>query len=271
MPPGLRGVAARLLFALLVAVGLAFLTLPVLALLLRVPISALGSYITRPIVRDALLLSLLTTLVSLGLMLLFGTPTAYLLARRRFPGKRLVETLVEIPLVLPPAVAGVALLLAFGRRGLFGPLIEGAGFDIAFSTAAVVLAQTFVAAPFYVKAARSAFQAVPRDLVDAASTDGAHAGERFRYVLLPLAMPGIVGGAVMAWARSLGEFGATILFAGNFEGRTQTMPLAIYTTLESDLDAAIVISGILVVASFGLLITFRLLSGRQLDVVGLGE
>jgi molybdate transport system permease protein len=256
---------------LVVALFTAFLTLPIVALLLRVPVSTLADYATRPIVVDALLLSLYTSLISLGLMVLLGTPLAYLLGRHTFPGKRVLETLVEIPLVMPPAVAGVALLLAFGRRGLLGPLIEGTGFDIAFSTAAVVLAQTFVASPFYVRAARAGFQSVPVELEDAAASDGAGRWARFRHILLPLALPGMVGGAVMAWARALGEFGATILFAGNFEGRTQTMPLAIYSALESDLNAAIVLSAILVVASFALLITFKLLSGRRFDVVGMGE
>jgi molybdate transport system permease protein len=251
-----------------VALFMGFLALPVVALLLRVPLSALGEYAVRPVVLEALQLSLLTSLISLGLIALLGTPTAYALGRYDFRGKRVLETLVEVPLVMPPAVAGVALLLALGRRGLLGPVFEEVGLDIAFSTTAVVLAQTFVASPFYVKAARSAFQAVPGELEESAATEGAGTWARFRRIVLPLALPGIAGGAVMAWARALGEFGATILFAGNFIGRTQTMPLAIYTTLESDLDAAIVLSAILVVVSFTLLLAFKALTGRQLDVVG---
>ncbi len=256
---------------LVVALFLGFLTLPVVALLLRVPVEALWSYTSNPIVLDALGLSLLTTLLSLALMLLLGTPVAYMLARYSFAGKHVLDTLVELPLVMPPAVAGVALLLAFGRHGLLGSVLEGAGLDLAFSTAAVVLAQVFVASPFYIKAARSAFQNVPVELDESAATEGAGRWARFQKIVLPLALPGMAGGAIMAWARSLGEFGATILFAGNFQGRTQTMPLAIYTALESDLNAAIVLSAILVVASFALLITFKVLSGRQLDVVGLGQ
>ncbi len=256
---------------LAVSLFVAFLVLPLAAVLLRVPLSTLADYAARPIVLDALGLSLFTSLVSLALILLFGTPVAYLLGRYRFPGKRILETLIELPLVMPPAVAGVALLLAFGRRGLLGPIFDSLDLDIAFSTAAVVLAQTFVASPFYLKAARLAFAGVPRQLDEVAATEGAGRWARFARIILPLALPGITSGAVMAWARSLGEFGATILFAGNFEGRTQTMPLAIYTALESDLNAAIVLSAILVAASFVLLITFKLLSGRQLDVVGLGE
>jgi len=264
-------IAGNLVLSVTVALFAAFLTLPVVALLLRVPLATLGDYMTQPIVLNALALSFLTSLLSLLIMLVFGTPVAYLLGRHRFRGKRLLETLVEIPLVLPPAVAGVALLLAFGRRGLLGPAVESAGLDIAFSTTAVVLAQTFVASPFYVKAARSGFQSVPVELEESAATEGAGRWDRFRRIILPLALPSMVGGMVMAWARALGEFGATILFAGNFQGRTQTMPLAIYSALESDLDAAIVLSAILIVASFALLITFRLLSGRQLDIIGMGD
>jgi molybdate transport system permease protein len=256
---------------LLVAVAVSFLTLPILALLLRVPITDLWDYATRPIVHDALILSLFTTLCSIVLMLVFATPLAYLLARHRFPGKRLLETLVEVPLVMPPAVAGIALLLAFGRRGLLGPLLQGASLDLAFSTAAVVLAQTFVAAPFYIGSARAGFQSIPPDLLASASTEGAGSWARFRHILLPLALPGILSGLVLAWSRALGEFGATILFAGNFEGRTQTMPLAIYTALESDLNAAIVLSALLIVASFALLITFKLLSHKPADVIGLDQ
>jgi molybdate transport system permease protein len=263
-------VLGNLALSVVSAIFCAFLALPVVALLMRVPISTLGEYLSHPVVQDGLRLSLITTVCSLGLIVAFGTPLAYSLGRYRFPGKRLVETLVEVPLVMPPAVAGVALLLAFGRRGLLGPAAEGVGLELAFSTAAVVLAQCFVASPFYVKAARSAFQSVPSELEETAATEGAGRWARFAHVVLPLALPGIAGGAVMAWARALGEFGATILFAGNFQGRTQTMPLAIYTALESDLNAAIVLSSILVVASFALLLTFKLISGRQLDVVGMG-
>ncbi len=264
-------VVGRAALALAIALFVAFLSLPIIALLLRVPLTSLPDYLGRPLVLDALLLSLGTSLVSLALMVGFGTPLAFVLARRNFVGKRVLDTLVDLPLVLPPAVAGIALLLAFGRRGLLGPTLEGAGIEIGFSTAAVVLAQMFVASPFYVKAARTAFQDLPRELEEVAATDGASAWARFRHVLLPLALPGMASGAIMAWARALSEFGATILFAGNFQGRTQTMPLAIYTALESDLDAAIVISAVLLVASLAILIAFRLLSGKHFGVVGFGE
>jgi molybdate transport system permease protein len=269
--PNLGQVAGRAALALAIALFVAFLSLPLIALLMRVPVGDLPDYLGRPLVRNALLLSLFTSLVSIGLMLGLGTPLAFVLARRNFPGKRVLDTLVDLPLVLPPAVAGIALLLAFGRRGLLGPILEGTGLDIAFSTAAVVLAQTFVASPFYVKAARAAFQDVARELEESAATDGAGGWARFRHVLLPLALPGITGGAIMAWARALSEFGATILFAGNFEGRTQTMPLAIYTALESDLNAAIVLSGVLLVASLAILVAFRFLSGKQTGMIGFGS
>ncbi|MGA7729867.1 MAG: ABC transporter permease [Chloroflexia bacterium] len=269
--PNWGQVAGRAALALAIALFVAFLSLPLIALLMRVPVGDLPDYLGRPFVRNALLLSLFTSLGSLGIMLGLGTPLAFVLARRNFVGKRVLDTLVDLPLVLPPAVAGIALLLAFGRRGLLGPILEGTGLDIAFSTAAVVLAQTFVASPFYVKAARAAFQDVPRELEESAATDGAGAWARFRHVLVPLALPGITGGAIMAWARALSEFGATILFAGNFEGRTQTMPLAIYTALESDLNAAIVLSGVLLVASLAILVAFRFLSGKQTGLVGFGS
>jgi molybdate transport system permease protein len=260
-----------LLLALAAALCLAFLTLPLLALLMRVPFDTLLSYLAEPVVLDALRISLISSLTSLALMLLFGTPVAYLLGRYNFRGKAIVETLVELPLVLPPAVAGVALLFAFGRRTPVGDFLHSVNLDIAFTVFAVVLAQTFVAAPFYIRSARAGFQSVPRDLMEMAQTQGASSLQIFRHVVLPLALPGVAGGMVMAWARSVGEFGATILFAGNFQGTTQTMPLAIYTALESDINAAIVLSAILVVTSFALLITFKLLSGKQVDVVGLGE
>ncbi len=269
--PAWAPLLGRLMLALTGAVCLAFLTLPLLALLLRVPLADLPHYLANPIVLDALRLSLVSSLCSLALMVLLGTPLAYGLARTHFPAKRLVETLVELPLVLPPAVAGVALLFAFGRRTPLGSVLRDLNVEVAFTLAAVVMAQAFVAAPFYIKSARVGFQSVPHELVEVAQTQGAGSMQTFRHIIVPLALPGIAGGAVMAWARAVGEFGATILFAGNFQGRTQTMPLAIYTALESDANAAVVLAGMLVVSSFALLITFKLLSGRQSEVVGSGE
>lgn len=257
----------RLVVALLSGLCVAFLSLPILALLLRVPVDTLPGYLGESLVLDALRVSAISSLCSLALMVALGTPVAYLLSRFRFPGKRVIETILELPLVLPPAVAGVALLFAFGRRTPFGGLLRDFNIEVAFTLAAVVLAQTFVAAPFYIKSARVGFQGVPRDLLESAATQGASAWQSFRYVVAPLALPSVAGGAIMGWARAVGEFGATILFAGNFQGRTQTMPLAIYTALESDINAAVVLAAILVLTSFTVLLTFKLLGGGKLDLV----
>jgi molybdate transport system permease protein len=246
--------------------ALAFLLLiglPVLALLLRtIPGGALGDYLTDPQVVAALRLSLLTTAITLLLTVVLGTPLAYVLARRRFPGKGLLDSLVDLPMVLPPAVAGIALLIAFGRRGLFGAWLGGLGIELAFTPAAVVMAQSFVAAPFYVRSARAGFAAVDPALEGVSRTLGVSSFGTFQRVTVPLAMPALLGGAVMTWARALGEFGATIMFAGNFAGRTQTMPLAIYAALESDLNVSLTLATILVVASFAVLFVFRSLVRR---------
>jgi molybdate transport system permease protein len=180
-----------------------------------------------------------------------------LLARRDFRGRGVVDTLIDLPMVLPPAVAGIALLVTFGRRGLLGPYLEAAGLSLAFTTAAVVLAQVFVAAPFYIKAATAGFGGVERELEQAAEIDGASPWRVFRYITVPLAWPVLLGGAVMTWARALGEFGATIIFAGNFPGRTQTMPLAIYIGLELDLGVALTLSALLLAVSFGVLFVVK--------------
>ncbi len=250
-------VLAALVFALLIV-------LPVAAILARAVAGAdafgVGS---RPVVVEALRLSLLTTGLTLVLTLLFGTPVAWLLARRDFPGRSLLDGLVELPMVLPPAVAGIGLLMAFGRRGLLGPLLASLGLTVGFTTAAVVLAQVFVAAPFYVRAAKVGFQGVDRELEEMAATLGGSGWAVFWRVTVPLAFPSLLTGAAMCWARALGEFGATIMFAGSFQGRTQTMPLAIYSALESDLEAALALSAILVVVSFGLLGLVRLVARRS--------
>jgi molybdate transport system permease protein len=229
---------------------LAYLLFPLLAMILRVNPSALLANITNPEVGQAIWLSMLTTVCSTGLGLAFGTPLAYLLARRRFRGRSLLDTLVELPMVLPPSVAGIALLIAFGRRGMIGAWLSDAGVSIAFTTLAVVLAQTFVAAPFYIKTAVAGFAGVERELEQAAMIDGAAPAQVFAWITLPLAWPVLLGGLVMSWARALGEFGATILFAGNFPGRTQTMPLAIYLGFEQDIDLSLTLALILLGVSF---------------------
>jgi len=243
--------------------------IPVVAIFLRVlPQEMIWEVARRPIVLEALRLSLLTTALTLALSIVLGTPLAYLLARRRFRGQALLDSLIELPMVLPPAVAGIGLLMAFGRRGLFGPFLASLGITVGFTTAAVVIAQFFVAAPFYVRAARAGFLGVDRELEHVAHTLGVSRWATFWRVTVPVAFPSLLGGAVMCWARALGEFGATIMFAGSFQGRTQTMPLAIYGALESDLDAALVLSAILVVVSFGVLVALRLFVGRRLLAVG---
>jgi len=236
----------------------AFLILPILGLLQRALVNGgLLDAIRRPIVYEAIRLSMWTTLAVLVLTLVFGSPLALVLARRRFRGIILLDSVVDLPIVLPPAVAGLALLLTFGRRGVFGPQLSALGIELPFTTAAVVVASLFVAAPFYIRAARSGFLAVPREYEEAARVEGANEWQVFRFVTVPVAMPALFGGAVLCWARALGEFGATIMFAGQFLGRTQTMPLAIYAALESDTDAALGLSVILLVISFVLLVLFR--------------
>jgi len=240
------------------------IVLPIVAILARaLTATDLLAAVSKPVVLEALRLSFLTSGLTLVITLVLGTPVAWLLARRDFPGRSWLDGLIELPMVLPPAVAGIGLLMAFGRRGLLGPTLAGMGITGWFTTVAVVLAQVFVAAPFYVRAARVGFQGVDRELEEMASTLGASGWVSFWRVTAPLAFPSLLTGAAMCWARALGEFGATIMFAGSFQGRTQTMPLAIYAALESDLDAALALSAILVVVSFGLLWLVRLAARRS--------
>jgi len=259
----------RLLLFASSAALLLLLLLPLAAIFIRgIPEGAFSRALDDPIVRQALTLSLITTSISLLLSLVIGTPVAFLLARYRFRGHQLLDTLVDLPMVLPPAVAGVALLMAFGRRGVAGSFLSDLGIEIPFTTLAVILAQTFVAVPFYVRSARAGFEAVDAGLEEVAATLGAGRSTIFRTVTVPLALPALLGGAVMAWARALGEFGATLMFAGNFAGRTQTMPLAIYQTLESGrLDAALALSIILVVVSFSVLLLFKVIVRRSTGAV----
>jgi molybdate transport system permease protein len=251
--------SGELLVAVPAALFLAFIIAPVSALFLRSTPSAFFAALRQADVQEALRLSALTTSISLSCAIVFGTPVAYLLARWSFPGRRLIDTLVDLPIVVPPAVAGVAVLIAFGRRGIFAPALDAAGIHLSFSTAAVVLAQLFVASPFYVRAARAGFLGVDRRLEEASATLGSGGFETFRRITIPLALPSLIGGAVLAWARALGEFGATIMFAGNLVGVSQTMPLAVYLKLESgDLPAALALSIVLVLTSLGVLLVVRL-------------
>lgn len=241
-----------------------FLGLPLLAIFLKVwPQEGMWETLQRPLVIQALRLSVITSLSSLVLALLLGTPVAYLLARYRFRGAAVLDTLIDLPMVLPPTVAGVALLMAFGRRGVLGTWLDAVGVQIGFTTTAVILAQSFVSAPFYIRAARAGFQSVDQELERVAYTLGHSECSTFFRVTVPLALPALLGGAVMAWARALGEFGATIMFAGNLIGRTQTMPLAIYIAMESDLAVALVLSAMLILVSFSVLFLVRSLLHRS--------
>jgi molybdate transport system permease protein len=240
------------------AAGLVFLVLPLAGLVLRAPWESLPQRLTAPGVLAALRLSLQTATLATVLCLLLGVPLAWLLARVDFRGRRLVRALVTVPLVLPPVVGGVALLLVFGRRGVVGLWLDQTfGVTLAFTTTGVVLAEAFVAMPFLVIAVEGALRGADRRYEEAAATLGAGRWTAFTRVTLPLVAPGVVAGAVLCWARALGEFGATITFAGNFQGRTQTMPLAVYLALETDLQAAIVLSLILLTVSVGILAGLR--------------
>ncbi|POM23878.1 Molybdenum transport system permease protein ModB [Actinomadura rubteroloni] len=249
---------APLVLVLPALVGLAFLVLPLVGLLARAPWATLGPRLAEPQVREALRLSLVTATLATALCVLFGVPLAWLLARVPFPGVRLARALVTVPLVLPPVVGGVALLLVLGRRGLVGRWLDEAfGVTLPFTTAGVVLAETFVAMPFLVISVEGALRAADRRYEEAAATLGAGRWTVFRRVTLPLVAPGIAAGAALCWARALGEFGATITFAGNFPGRTQTMPLAVYLALENDPQAAIVLSLVLLAVSVAVLAALR--------------
>ena len=242
----------------LAALTLAFLIVPFAALLIRAPWSSLGGLLGRPIVTDALRLSLVSALAATALSLIGGVPLAWTLARTDFPGRSLVRGLVLLPMVLPPVVGGAALLFAFGRRGLVGgPVYDGTGFLLPFSLWGVIAANTFVALPFLVVTVEAGLRSADRRYEDAAATLGAGRWMILRRVTLPMVLPSIVAGAVLCWARALGEFGATATFAGNLQGRTQTMPLAVFLALESDRDAAIALSLVLVAVSLAVLVPLR--------------
>jgi molybdate transport system permease protein len=251
------GISGKWLVLTAAGIALLFLALPLLALMLRAVQNHAWDTLTTGVVTDAIVLSLWTTFWSVILTLIFGTPLAFAFARWRFPFKRFLVVLVELPVVLPPAVAGLALLMTFGRRGMFGPLLESLGISLPFTTAAVILAQTYVAAPFYIRAAQVGFQGVPDEIEDAARVDGAGGAALFFLVTLPLASRALVAGLILSWARAAGEFGATILFAGSLQRRTQTMPLLIYNILERDINAAVATGVILIGLAFMALLLSR--------------
>ncbi len=261
----------RTLFAVATLFAL-FLGLPVLSLVVRALVDgSLRDAITTQVVLDALVLSLFTTTISLTITLVLGLPLAFVLARRSFRGKSLLEAVVDLPIVLPPSVAGLALLLVFGRRGLLSAPFDFLGISVPFTTIAVILAMTFVSAPFFIRSARTGIAGVDGDLEDAARVDGATERQLFRSITVPLAGTALAAGLVLTWARSLGEFGATIMFAGNIEGRTQTLPLVVYSEFQGgDLDASIAAAAILVLAAFGVLVAVRVFHwGRIMDARGL--
>jgi molybdate transport system permease protein len=241
-------------------VALTFLVLPILAIFIHVSPGRLIDQLSNPVVGDALLVSFKTTLIAQALVLLFGTPTAYLLASRRFPGRSLCITLVELPLVLPPAVAGIGLLAAFGRFGLLGSSLRSLGVTLPFTQSAVTIAVAFVASPLYVRQAIAAFEAIDPNLIAASRTLGAGPARTFFRVVLPLARGGLAAGEALAFARGLGEFGATIMFAGSLQKVTQTLPLAIYAEFEVNFDVTLAISALLVLISAALLISLKLTS-----------
>jgi molybdate transport system permease protein len=251
-----RGVPAALLAPALIALG--FLLVPLLGLLVRAPWGRLGTILRGTDVTTALWLSLWTASAATVVSLVLGVPLAWVLARSRFRGLRLLRALVTLPLVLPPVVGGVALLLAFGREGLVGRLLDRwFGLTIPFSPLAVVMAETFVAMPFLVITVEGALRTAQPGFEEAAATLGASRLATFRRVTLPLTAPSVAAGAVLCWARALGEFGATITFAGSFPGRTQTMPIQVYYALENDPDAAIALSLVLLVVSVAVLVALR--------------
>ena len=245
---GIFGPAATVIYLL-------FIGLPVLALLIRA--AQHGNFLTglvSDLALTALRLSLITSGISMGIILLVGTPFSYLLARNTSWILRIVDSLIELPIVLPPVVAGVAMLMAFGRQGVLGPVLETLGISLPFTTGAVVFAQIFVAAPFYIRSAKLGFQSVARDYEDISQTLGISPWGTFWRLTVPLAAPSLLTGFALAWARSLSEFGATIMFAGNLMGKTQTMPLAIMTAMESSLDSALALSVLLLAGSVTILI-----------------
>lgn len=260
-PSSSHEIALKAGLGLLLTLAMAFIALPVLALFLRSPMDTIIDTLHDPVVIDALRLSLMTSTITTITVVIMGTPIAYVSARFSYPGKELADSLIDLPVIMPPAVAGIALLVAFGRMGLVGHYLNSNfGISIAFTTMAVIIAQVFVSSPFFIRQARTSFEDVDISLENAARTLGASRFYTFVHVILPIAMNGLISGAIMAFARSLGEFGATIMFAGNFQGRTQTMPLAIYTAMQGDLDVSLCLSIILVAFSFAVIVLVKTLT-----------
>jgi molybdate transport system permease protein len=256
-------VTFRVVLTAALAVALCFLTLPIVAIFVDAGPLDLVASLGEPGALEALRLSLVCTSIAVAIIVLVGTPAAYLLATRRFRGRATVVTLIELPLVLPPAVAGIGLLAALGPNGLLGGLVEDAGLRLVLTTAGVIVALTFVAAPFYLRQAQTAFEAVDRTWLDASRTLGASEARTFARIAIPGAGPGLVSGLALAWGRALGEFGATLMFAGSFRGITQTVPLAIYERFATDFTGALALSAVLVAVSAALLLSVKLLTGAE--------
>ncbi len=248
--------------AALLILAMAFIALPVVALFLKSPLDTTLRSLHDPVVLDALRLSLTTSTLTTIIVVIIGTPIAYANARFHYFGKELADSLIDLPVIMPPAVAGIALLMAFGRMGIVGHYLDAFGISIAFTTLAVIIAQVFVSSPFYIRQARTSFEDVDLAFENAARTLGASRVYTFYRVVIPIAVNGLISGAIMAFARSLGEFGATMMFAGNFQGRTQTMPLAIYTAMQGDLDVSLCIAIILVAISFVVIVLVKILTRR---------
>ncbi len=245
-----------------------FISLPLISLILWTLNESAWQSMTSPVAMDALLLSIRTTSISMAILLLLGTPAAYLLARVSFPGNRAVNALMDLPVVLPPSAAGIALLLAFGRFGLVGQYLNVFGITLSFTMVAVVMAEIFVAAPFYLRQAVTSFAGIDRNIEEAAMVDGASRSAVFFRITVPLAFPALVAGALTAWARALGEFGATIIFAGSFQGVTQTIPLAIFSAFQSDLNAAVALSVLVLGFAFTVILAVRYLTRRTAEYDG---
>jgi molybdate transport system permease protein len=253
-------IAVAVAAGIVITVVIGFLIVPIVALITYQPPHLLIEGFGTKVVTDAILVSLKTNAIAFTLMIAFGTPFAYLLARSRFAGRSVIITVVELPLVMPPAVAGLALLVAFGRFGLLGHTLTALGIDLAFTQAAVVIAILFVASPFYLRGAIAAFEAVEETMIDVAGTLGAGPVRTMLRVAVPLAGAGLGAAAAVAFARGIGEFGATILFAGSFQGTTQTLPLAVYSLFDANLDQAISIGVLLIAISAAILLTSKLLA-----------
>jgi molybdate transport system permease protein len=264
--PGAGRVCFTALLALAAGILLAFFALPLVALFTQAPLGEIPNLLSEPVLQEILLVTLKTNLIANALIIGLGTPTAYLLATRRFPGRALLVTLVELPLVLPPAVAGIGLLAAFSAGGLLGTPLEEAGIVIPFTQWAVVMAITFVASPFYVRQAIVSFEAVDPQLQDASRTLGVGPARTFLRVSLPLAAGGLIAGWVLAFARGIGEFGATIMFAGNVPGVTQTLTLGIYEQLDANFDLALAIGVLLVILSAGVLLAYKMISSWRTSI-----